>query len=499
MFPRRRTDGLNVSVRRHTVYNFLGSVLPLAVSLATTPIYLRLVGEERYGFLAIAWLLLGYFGLFDFGLSRATAQKIAATPEPDREGRAVTFWTALTMNFGLGVVGGLVLWPLAWYLTSHVLKLDPALRQEAGEATLWLALGVPMITVAAVLSGTLQGRTRFLELNLITGGGTLLFHVVPLLAAAWISPSLGVILPVALAMRLVAMAALFQRCHHHIGSPSQSFFSRNIAGGLLRFGGWVSISAVLSPIMVLLDRLVLGATLGARAVSYYTIPFQLADRSTLLARAMASALFPRLAAASGEEARRLSDLAIQSLILLMTPAVVIGTLVFEPFLRIWISDAFAREAALLGEILLFGCWINSFARVPYAQLQARGRPDLVAKCHLIELPLYLAALFLGLHFFGLPGAALAFSLRVTADFIALSHLAGCLQAASRRLPIPAMLVAAAVGLASSPLKHAPAYLLLGSALLAMTCVWCFFAMPLDIRAEVAARLRLRVAKTPAGQ
>ena len=194
-----------MSIRRNTAYNLLGSVIPLAVSLVTIPIYLGLIGDARYGVLAIAWLLLGYFGLFDLGLGRATAQRIAALRDGTAGQRAETFWTALALNVGLGVVGGLLIWPIAAYFFGNVFKVEEALRPEVQAAVLWLILAVPMATLSGVLSGALHGRNRFFELNVISIAGTVLFQLLPLATAMLWGSDLGVLLPAALFARLFTL------------------------------------------------------------------------------------------------------------------------------------------------------------------------------------------------------------------------------------------------------------------------------------------------------
>ena len=429
-----------MSIRRHTTYNLLGGIIPLALSIITIPIYLGLIGEARYGVLAIAWLLLGYFGLFDLGLGRATAQRIATLHHSTDAERAQTFWTAMTLNVGFGIVGGLLIWPFAAYFFGYVFKIDDALRSEVRAAVPWLVLAVPMATLSGVLTGALQGRQRFLDLNLISASGTVLFQLLPLIMATLWGAELGILLPAALFARLISLFALFARCRRHVYCGHSATFSRVEAGHLLSFGGWVTVTSFISPMMVILDRFIIGALLGAKAVSYYTVPFQLAQRSTILASALTSALFPRFASASLEEEQRLAHEALRTLLVVMTPLVSAGILFFEPFVTWWITPAFAQQSTPLGQIILAGFWINGFAMIPYAQLQARGRPDIVAKCHLGELLPYLGLLYVGLTTLGLAGVAAAFSLRALADFGLLAGFAGTLIRSLRLLLIPAVLL-----------------------------------------------------------
>lgn len=470
-----------VSVRKNTVYNLLGAVLPMGLSLVTIPIYIGVIGEARYGVLAIAWLLLGYFGLFDLGLGAATAQRVAALGDSSPEQLAATFWTALAMNVSLGAIGGLVIWPVAVYFFGHVFSVDAALRPELAAAIPWLVLAVPLATLSGVLTGALQGRAKFLELNLISVSSSVLIQLLPLAVAWFHVPDLAWLLPAVILARVVTLTSLFFRCRVHVFQSFAPKVSRTLAKGLLQFGGWVTVTSLVGPMMVILDRFVIGAALGAKAVTYYTVPFQLAERSSVLPRALASALFPRLASVGTEDAKRLASMAISSLAVVMTPVVLVGLLLIEPFLQWWLNPEFGAQAGLTAQILLLGFWINAFARVPYTQLQAAGLPGVVARCHLGEVIPYFLLLYIGLHFWGLPGAALAFGLRTLADCALLLWFAGNLAVGFRALRVPALLLLAGLGVAASLPFGSVLWWLAGSGLLSLTLWLSWRNAPLEVR------------------
>lgn len=478
-----------MSIRRNTIYNLFGSVLPLALSLVTIPIYIGLIGEARYGVLAIAWLLLGYFGLFDLGLGRATAQRIAVLHDAPAEERAQMFWTALILNVGLGILGGLLIWPAAAYFFGNVFQIEEGLRPEVQAAVPWLILAVPMATLSGMLTGALQGRERFFELNLISVSGTALFQLLPLAVAAFWDVDLGLLLPAALIARMFTLIVLFSRCQRHIVLGHPPSFMRGQAGQLIRFGGWVTVTSFVGPLMVILDRFIIGALSGAKAVTYYAVPFQLAERSTILSSSLVSALFPRFAAVSPAEEHHLANEGLRLLMVVMTPLVAVGILLMAPFMAWWIDQEFADQSVRVGQVLLLGFWFNGFARIPYAQLQARGRPDLVAKCHLAEILPYLGMLYLGMSLFGLVGAAVVFSLRVVLDFALLAGLAGILRQSLRLLLTPIILLAVAFFIVIQNNLEQLEWISYVLAHLLVTTIWAWRQSPASLREFISNRLR----------
>lgn len=474
-----------MSVGRHTAYNLAGALLPLGLSLVTIPAYITLIGEARYGVLSVAFLLLGYFGLFDLGLGSATAQRIAVVGDAPGA-RAATFWTALLMNVALGCIGGILIWPVAMYFFGHVFNVEAPLRAEMSAAVPWLSLALPLATASGVLTGALQGRSRFLELNIVSIVTSALTQVVPLAVAWAIGADLRLLLPAVVFCRLVAIAILFERCRIHVFAGSTPRFSRADARSLLHFGGWVTITSLVGPLMVVLDRFAIGATLGAKAVTHYVVPFQLVEKSAVVPAALCSALFPRLAAEPASQANTLAVTAMKALASLMTPLVVLGLFLIGPFLRWWLNPEFAGYASTPARILLLGFWVNALARIPYVSLQAAGRPDVVAKCHVAELGPYLLALYLGLQGWGLAGAAAVFSVRALVDCALLMHFAGFLRVGLRVLGVPALLVLAAFALAMGLRPDLGWYLVLALLAVGLTMRWSWQSAPAELRSLAAA-------------
>ena len=473
---------MSIEIRRNTFYNTVGSLAPVALSLVVVPLYIRVIGEYRYGILALIWLTLGYFGIFDLGLGRAVAQKLASIGDSDALAVGRVFWTSSLLNAGFGIFGGLLIWPVCQY-ALHIFTSSEA-SAEIGPALPWLMLGVPLVTLSSGFSGALQGCSQFLELNLISTIGSALIQIAPLCVAYAVGPNLAHLVESVIFARLLCAILLFWRCQVDLIPRGAPIFSLADGRALLVFGGWVTVTSIVGPLMVILDRFVLGAVAGARAVTFYTVPFQFAQGLVILPSALASALFPRMSAADGPEGRRLATRALQSLTVVVAPMTVAGVVLIGPFLRLWIGQEFSAIASTPAQILLIAFSINGLALVPFINLQARSRPDLIAKCHLAELVPYLIILVAALHVAGVSGAAFAFALRIFADYIVLMWLVGLLSTSIAILKVPVLLLAFAFFPAWGLSAGSAAWWFAVLVLFGLTLAWAWRNAPDEMREPV---------------
>src|SRR5262249_26290121 len=121
------------------------------------------------------------------------------------------------------------------------------------------------------------------------------------------SHSLVAAVSVLIAGRFGGCAAHVLACFRSMPSLRHSFaLKSSLVAPVLKFGGWMTVSNFISPLMVYLDRFVIGALLSVGTVAYYTAPFDVATRLTIIPSALAGVLFPALAISLLEDPSRTS-------------------------------------------------------------------------------------------------------------------------------------------------------------------------------------------------
>jgi O-antigen/teichoic acid export membrane protein len=426
------------SLKRSATLNFIGGILPMFVALVTTPIYLHYIGAARYGVLAIVWMVQGYFGFLDLGLSSATSNRIAQLGEEPHREREAVLWTALILNAALG---------LALYGLMHVLlsyfDMGPDLRNELLPALPCVACLVPLSNLISVFNGALVGRERFGTLNVVTLPVTLMYQLVPLGAALLFGPNLRYLvygtLVAGIAALLVTAFAVWRVFPLRLAAGPR----RDLVGKLFSYGAWISVTSLAQPLLETADRLMIGHALGPQAVTYYQVPFNLAGRVRIFPSVIVRTLFPRLSALDAASAAALSSSSIRGLAAALTPMTVFGIFLMHPFLSLWVGQDFAARAASVGETILVGIWLTSIASLAACHLQAIGKPGIVARFQAYEMLPFFALLWWMLQHFGVLGAALAWSARCLLDGVLLLHAARLDARPTRMLAVPALIIALA--------------------------------------------------------
>lgn len=460
-------------------------IVPLVVSLATIPLLIDVIGAARYGALAIAWLLLGYFGQADFGIGRAITQRIGTLKDAGRDAMARAVKSAFLIIGAFSLAATALVYVSASYFFAGPFAIAEGLRRELLSAVWLLALCTPLVALGGVASGALMGLERFRLVSLAQILSSCAIQIGPLIAAHWTGPDLPNLILAALIGRALAVLPLLWGVWRTFLAGSQPGATAAEITTLGRFGAWIMVSALVGPMMIFADRLVIGAILGAVAVAAYTIPFQLASRAQMLPIALVNALFPRFASeeskAAHERCRDFSIFTGQ----LFAPVVIGLICLAGPLLKLWLGDNLDPRSILIGQIILAGFWINALANVPYAYIQARGNPRFTALLHLAELPIYIVLLVALSQAYGLAGFALAFTLRCAMDCAALvwKSGAGAIHIGAS-LWAPAGLILAALyacQLATSwPMALLTAALLAGAAML--IAIW---QMPVFVRSRLA--------------
>jgi O-antigen/teichoic acid export membrane protein len=462
-------------LRVNFIVNLLSPSVRIAVALVTVPLYLHHMGDARYGVMSIVWVLLGLFGFLDLGLSRAVTNALAKLRDAPQPERSRVLLTTFSLNLGIGLIGGLVLYVFGGLLLKYFISMPDALSLEVSRALPWIACLLPLTLISAAGAGALESRELFLLVNSIQIVAMTFTQVAPVLAAVFVSPSLMVVIPTAAVAQALGAIGLLAVVYRLEGPFSLRTVDWREARKLLGYGGWMFVTNVIYPAMASADQFIIGSVMGVASVAHYAVPMNLVYRSAAIPIAFGRTLFPRMSSLPGDAAHALGKRALSTMAYgfaaICAPAIILS----PTFFRYWIGPDFAMISAPVAQVLFPGMWMGALSLVGFTLLQSQGKADMTAKLNIIELLPFLAILWGLTSAFGIIGAAAAWSLRCIVDALAMLWLSGMKKVdLLPLLPPGALLVASVVigrSLGSSIVENVLVAAFVASASVGLGCLF----------------------------
>ncbi len=424
-------------IKYKILFSLLGYGLPLFVGLLTIPWLIDKMGVEVFGLLTLGWTLVGFASVFDLGLGRALTREVSErmTQQAEDSLWSLCLYAGKMMLLSATVVF-FVFEAVTPWLMGQVLTLSSVLVQEAMTSVQLLLVSIPIVVASSLLVAVLEGTGQVQKVSLIRVLMGILIFIAPVWAWQADYGLIGVMASLVLARLfgfvgyLLASWSLLLSWHQRSNTHTKLDKRQ-----LLRSGGWMSVSTVMTPILTTLDRFVIGAMLSVSMVAYYATPVDMLMKLQVFSSALMGVVFPAFAATYLSNTQRTVELFSKSLLLIgaVMFAVALSALTLGQLgLTIWLGESFAEQSKWVLYWAALGLFANALSFVPFALLQAIDRADITAKTNLFEMPVYFAFLYWALCEWGIVGAAIASTLRLVMNSLLLFGFSAWLYPAVRK-------------------------------------------------------------------
>ena len=421
---------------RNIGFNLVGKMIPLLIGVFSLPFVISGLGMEQFGILSIIWMaLLTYFNFFDFGLGEAVIKFIAEFLGREEERLPKIFWTSLVFAFLLGLLGTIIILLITPFFVNKVLNISPDLIDIVERSFFILAFAVPFVTVLSIGKGVLAGIQRYDIINFIKIPLNSLFFLIPVFCLLFglglpeivfflvLSYGLGALVYLLFCFKILPVIRRF------------SFPKFKNSLYLFAFGKWLTISKVLSTFLTHIDRFLIGSFISVAVIGFYTVPLDTVARTLILAESL-RVLFPVFSSFSRERREQAGFFYLRSLkhlLVIMGGVMIVVVLLAPDMLFLWLGEEFREKSTFVLQLLAIGVFAHSFSLLGANLIKGFGRPDILAKLRLVEVPFTVFFLWFFIKNIGISGAALVWMSRALIDSLIITLI--CFKFLSLKLSV----------------------------------------------------------------
>lgn len=415
----------NKQLAKNAIINISGQIVPIIAAIIAIPIIIGGLGTERFGILTLAWALTGYFNIFDFGIGRAITKIVSEHLGGNKKyDIAAMVGSGVSLITVMGCIGGIFLYLFAPNLISLLKNLPEPLVRETVVVVNILAITIPIVICSSYFRGILEAHQKFAYINYVKIPINMLTYVAPAIILNY-SNELNYIASTLLILRAIELMA-YLICSQSLIKLDPKHYLINIYNvkEMLKYGGWITITNIIGPFIVYVDRFIISSVVSITAVAYYVTPSEVITRLMIIPGALSGVMFPAFSASLKNDARRAADIFERGLkytLVLMFPITVTIYTFSENILEIWLGYQFSVNSTVVMKIIVIGALINSLSYIPYALIQASGQPSFIAKQQFYTFPAICLLIYLLTSTHGIVGAAMAWTTRTAIDLLILLY------------------------------------------------------------------------------
>jgi O-antigen/teichoic acid export membrane protein len=418
---------------KNSILSIFGKLIPMLLAIVTMPYVINALGDAKAGIFQLCWILLGYFNLFDFGLSRGLVKFTSEYLANRREAEIKDWLTTVNRILWLIAIPLILIFLFAlpsWMTQQRSIPSD--LVAETRLAAILITLYLPFLLTFSSYNGILETYQRFSVINRYQILFGVLWYVVPV-ALLLFTRNLSLLVGMLILLRLIHWFIIRRQSQQQL-SNAVGVFRYDLWVQLKKYSRWIVMINIIALLITQIDRFLVYHWLSSAALAWYNTPFDMVLKVTIIPMAFSSVLFPAIAHLFNGEPERahfMYKAYVHVTILLVFPICLVMSYFAPEILQQWLGlslssdrlDVFLRESTLPMKLFGIGVFFNSIALIPSSYLQSSGQPSLIARLHLVELPLYLFALWWVIEPYGLSGVALVTSMRLILDALMMVYLA----------------------------------------------------------------------------
>ncbi|MCK4403464.1 MAG: oligosaccharide flippase family protein [candidate division Zixibacteria bacterium] len=400
-------ESIGKKIVRNTIYNSIGRIWLMLVTLLLIPYILHKLGVQVFAVWSLVFVVANCMGLLDFGIRTSFAKYIAEyhTKKDQKSINAViNCGIIFYLVFSLFVIG------LAVVLRGPIislLKIPPPIHAESMFAILGMVLILCLNNTLSIFEAVLVGLQRMDVRNKIlifasffNVAGTF-FFLEKGFGLRGLVINYGIVSFVIILLNLYFSYRLLP--HLRIG---WSRVKKEIFRKLFNYGVKMQICNFAAMIHLQADKIILSHFLGLNFVTFYELGQKAANAVRTFPMLLLTALVPAVSELEASDdkgkLRELYERGSKYVSLAVFPLIFLSIIVAPDLINLWVGDKFSL-AILSFQVLVIGYGINVLTGMGTSMVRGIGKPEYEARYAVLTLIMQLTLSITLVQIFGFRG------------------------------------------------------------------------------------------------